>query len=218
GLPDALAHAARDADADRAGDARCVFRPRGGVDDGDRRRQGDRLHVLRRVGARGRRRRHERPLPLEHVPAGRLQRRADRVHRGGGGWLGRGEHELRRLPGWARFLALAGLLALFPAVADDYWMRIGTVSLVFALLALGLNVSVGFAGLLDLGYIAYYGFGAYGYAMLSSSKFGVHWQAWASIPVVVAAAILLGFFLALPSRRLVGDYLAIVTLFFGQIF
>src|SRR5260370_22519884 len=54
--------------------------------------------------------------------------------------------------------------------------------------------------------------------MLSSSKFGVHWQAWESIPVVLAGATLLGFVLALPSRRLVGDYLAIVTLFFGQIF
>jgi branched-chain amino acid transport system permease protein len=77
---------------------------------------------------------------------------------------------------------------------------------------------VGFAGLLDLGYIAYYGVGAYGYAMLSSDKFGLHWQAWQSIIVVVAASALLGFMLALPSRRLVGDYLAIVTLFFGQIF
>ncbi|MCI0632957.1 MAG: branched-chain amino acid ABC transporter permease, partial [Actinobacteria bacterium] len=88
----------------------------------------------------------------------------------------------------------------------------------FALLALGLNVAVGFAGLLDLGYIAYYGIGAYGYAMLSSDKFGVHWDAWLVIPLVVGISALMGFLLALPSRRLVGDYLAIVTLFFGQIF
>jgi branched-chain amino acid transport system permease protein len=92
------------------------------------------------------------------------------------------------------------------------------VALVFALLALGLNVAVGFAGLLDLGYIAYYGIGAYGYALLSSDKFGIHWEAWLVIPLVVAISALLGFLLALPSRRLVGDYLAIVTLFFGQIF
>ncbi len=101
---------------------------------------------------------------------------------------------------------------------DNHLLRRRDRSLVFALLALGLNVAVGFAGLLDLGYIAYYGIGAYGYAILSSAKFGHHWEAWESIPLVVAATILLGFVLALPSRRLVGDYLAIVTLFFGQIF
>jgi branched-chain amino acid transport system permease protein len=138
---------------------------------------------------------------------------------GRSGLVGQVERRWRRIPGTARFLGLVGLAALIPvATSDDYLIRIATVTLVFALLALGLNVSVGFAGLLDLGYIAYYGFGAYGYAMLASSKFGVHWQAWAAIPVVVGAAILLGFLLALPSRRLSGDYLAIVTLFFGQIF
>jgi len=89
---------------------------------------------------------------------------------------------------------------------------------VFALLGLGLNVAVGFAGLLDLGYIAFYGTGAYAYSMLSSDKFGAHLQAWASIPMAVVITAVLGFLLALPSRRLIGDYLAIVTLFFGQIF
>ena len=76
---------------------------------------------------------------------------------------------------------------------DIYYLRVATVALVFALLALGLNVAVGFAGLLDLGYIAYYGVGAYGYAMLSSDKFGVHWQAWLVIPLVVVIAAVLGF-------------------------
>jgi branched-chain amino acid transport system permease protein len=135
------------------------------------------------------------------------------------GLLGHAERQFMRIPPVGRFILVFGLIALIPVVTkDDYLIRIGTVTLVFALLSLGLNVSVGFAGLLDLGYIAYYGFGAYGYAMLASSKFGVHWQAWEAIPVVVGAAILLGFLLALPSRRLSGDYLAIVTLFFGQIF
>ena len=73
---------------------------------------------------------------------------------------------------------------------DIYFLRVGTVALVFALLALGLNVAVGFAGLLDLGYIAYYGIGAYGYAMLSSDKFGLHWEAWLVIPLVVAVSAL----------------------------
>jgi branched-chain amino acid transport system permease protein len=126
---------------------------------------------------------------------------------------------LERAPEPARFAAFAVVAAMLPLItSNQYVIRVGTVTLVYALLALGLNVAVGFAGLLDLGYIAYYGLGAYGYAMLSSSKFGVHWAAWESIPVVLAGAILVGFLLALPSRRLVGDYLAIVTLFFGQIF
>jgi branched-chain amino acid transport system permease protein len=121
---------------------------------------------------------------------------------------------------FAVVVVVAALVPLFTAQTDNdiYFLRVGTVALVFALLALGLNVAVGFAGLLDLGYIAYYGIGAYGYAMLSSDKFGVHWEAWLVIPLVVGIAALLGFLLALPSRRLVGDYLAIVTLFFGQIF
>jgi len=114
---------------------------------------------------------------------------------------------------------LGALAALVPLMtSNEYLLRVGVVSLIYALLALGLNVSVGLAGLLDLGYVAFYGFGAYGYAMLSSSKFGVHWATWETLPVVLAAAIVVGFLLALPSRRLVGDYLAIVTLFFGQIF
>ena len=140
-----------------------------------------------------------------------------------GGFVGRARQVFDRIPKpavFAFFVIAAALIPLLTSRTDNdiYFLRVGTVALVFALLALGLNVAVGFAGLLDLGYIAYYGVGAYGYAMLSSDKFGLHWQAWQSIIVVVAASALLGFMLALPSRRLVGDYLAIVTLFFGQIF
>src|ERR1051325_6810831 len=89
------------------------------------------------------------------------------------------------------------------------------------MLALGLNISVGWAGLLDLGYIAFYGFGAYGYALLSSDQLstaGIHLPAYASVPIVVVAAAGLGLLVGLPSRRLIGDYLAIVTLFFGEAF
>ena len=137
--------------------------------------------------------------------------------------VGRARLLYERVPKPAMFVVVATGAALIPfltaqSVNDIYYLRVATVALVFALLALGLNVAVGFAGLLDLGYIAYYGVGAYGYAMLSSDKFGVHWQAWLVIPLVVVIAGVLGFALALPSRRLVGDYLAIVTLFFGQIF
>ena len=140
-----------------------------------------------------------------------------------GGLVGRAEALYERVPRpavFAFFVVLAALLPLLTAQTDNdiYFLRVGTVALVFSLLALGLNVAVGFAGLLDLGYIAYYGIGAYGYAFLSSDKFGIHWQAWLVLPLVVGVSALLGLLLALPSRRLVGDYLAIVTLFFGQIF
>lgn len=159
------------------------------------------------------------PVTDPRIGADEWVSRSGERMRSRGGPIGAAERQLDRIPPLWRFVGFFGLVALVPVItSDDYLIRIGTVTLVFALLALGLNVSVGFAGLLDLGYIAYYGFGAYGYAMLASSKFGIHWQAWAAIPVVVGAAVLLGFFLALPSRRLVGDYMAIVTLFFGQIF
>jgi branched-chain amino acid transport system permease protein len=124
-----------------------------------------------------------------------------------------------RVPQIARLTAFVTLVALIPVLTtNEYILRVATNTLLYALLALGLNVAVGWAGLLDLGYIAFYGFAAYFFAELSSSHYNIHWPTWASIPTVVVATILLGFLLALPSRRLVGDYLAIVTLFFGQIF
>ena len=69
----------------------------------------------------------------------------------------------------------------------------------FALLALGLNVVVGWAGLLDLGYVAFYGFGAYAFAMLSSDQFGIHWPTLVAIPVVIVARRCSGLLLGLPS-------------------
>ena len=96
-----------------------------------------------------------------------------------GGLLGRAEALYERVPRpavFAFFVVLAALVPLLTAQTDNdiYFLRVGTIALVFSLLALGLNVAVGFAGLLDLGYIAYYGIGAYGYAFLSSDKFGIH--------------------------------------------
>src|SRR5581483_9156983 len=127
--------------------------------------------------------------------------------------------ELERVPRPAFYLAFGVAAALLPALtSNDYIIRVGFDTLLYMLLALGLNIVVGYAGLLDLGYVAFYGFGAYGYAMLASPKFGIHWDTLAIIPVVVVATALLGFIVALPSRRLVGDYLAIITLFFGQLF
>jgi branched-chain amino acid transport system permease protein len=116
----------------------------------------------------------------------------------------------------ALFAALAATLPLWMNRGDLFVY--GIITLLYLLLALGLNVVVGYAGLLDLGYIAFFGFGAYFYAELSSEHYGLHWPATASIPVVVVSAAVLGLVLGIPSRRLLGDYLAIVTLFFGQAF
>jgi branched-chain amino acid transport system permease protein len=105
---------------------------------------------------------------------------------------------------------------------NQFQLQIGINALLLAVLAVGLNIAVGWAGLLDLGYVAFYGFGAYGFALLSSNQLhppsGIHLAAYESIPLVVIAAAVLGLLVGLPSRRLIGDYLAIVTLFFGEAF
>ena len=116
----------------------------------------------------------------------------------------------------AGFVALAALVPLL--TSSQYVVRVGVDTIIFMLLALGLNVVVGWSGLLDLGYVAFFGFGAYLYAILSSDQFDIHWPAEVTVPLVVVACALLGLVLGLPSRRLLGDYLAIVTLFFLQIF
>jgi branched-chain amino acid transport system permease protein len=127
--------------------------------------------------------------------------------------------ELDRVPRPAFYLGFGIIAALVPLfTSSDYVVRVGFDTLLYMLLALGLNIVVGYAGLLDLGYVAFYGFGAYLYAMLASPKFDLHWNTFAIIPVVMIATAILGFLVALPSRRLLGDYLAIVTLFFGQLF
>ena len=118
-----------------------------------------------------------------------------------------------------RFFAFLAICAAFPFVTDSpFLIRVGVNVLLFALLALGLNIVVGWAGLLDLGYVAFYGFGAYTYAWVSSNQFDIHLPTELAIPLVVTASALLGLLLGLPSWRLVGDYLAITTLFFAQIF
>ena len=87
----------------------------------------------------------------------------------------------------------------------------------FVLLALGLNIVVGFAGLLDLGYAAFFAIGSYSFAMLASPQFGVHVPFWVLIFLASAIAAVFGILLGAPTLRLRGDYLAIVTLGFGEI-
>ncbi len=87
----------------------------------------------------------------------------------------------------------------------------------FVLLALGLNIVVGFAGLLDLGYAAFFAIGSYAFAMLASPQFGIHVPFWALLFVASGIAAVFGILLGAPTLRLRGDYLAIVTLGFGEI-
>ncbi|MGH3009046.1 MAG: branched-chain amino acid ABC transporter permease [Gaiellaceae bacterium] len=121
-----------------------------------------------------------------------------------------------------RILLLAAFVALVCAIpvltSNGYIIGVDADTMLYVLLALGLNVAVGWAGLLDLGYVAFYGFAAYLYAELSSGHYDIHWPTYQSLPLVIAATVVLGFVLALPSRRLSGDYLAIVTLFFLEMF
>ena len=135
------------------------------------------------------------------------------------GPAGRARRRLERVPFTARLMLVAAAAATLPLWTDsDYTLRIGVNALLLALLALGLNTVVGWAGLLDLGYIAFYGFGAYSYALLSSEQISVHVATLPAVAIVIVVSALLGLLLGLPSRRLLGDYLAIVTLFFGQVF
>jgi ABC-type branched-subunit amino acid transport system permease subunit len=138
------------------------------------------------------------------------------------GWRGDAMRRLERVGWWPR-LAIATVIGIvLPQLGmNDFQLQVGINALLLAMLALGLNISVGWAGLLDLGYIAFYGFGAYGYALLSSNQLGsagIHLSAFVSVPIVMVAAAGLGLLVGLPSRRLIGDYLAIVTLFFGEAF
>ncbi|OGB24758.1 MAG: ABC transporter ATP-binding protein [Burkholderiales bacterium RIFCSPLOWO2_02_FULL_57_36] len=147
-------------------------------------------------------------------------------------------------------LILIGLIAVaFPFIAANFgnsWVRIMNFALLYIMLALGLNIVVGFAGLLDLGYIAFYALGAYMVGLLASPQFavvlesfvneyplvgnslvwlfgeeiaknGIHLSVWFIVPLAAAFAALFGILLGLPVLKLRGDYLAIVTLGFGEI-
>ncbi len=126
------------------------------------------------------------------------------------------------------------LLAVLPFIARELggttWVRIIDMALLYVMLALGLNIVVGFAGLLDLGYIAFYAVGAYMVALLSSSHLsdnfaffqqhfpnGLHIPLLVIIPLGAGLAAIAGIMLGTPILKLRGDYLALVTLGFGEI-
>jgi branched-chain amino acid transport system permease protein len=129
---------------------------------------------------------------------------------------------------------LAGIaLLVLPILMQSFgnaWVRIADMALLYVLLALGLNIVVGYAGLLDLGYVAFFAIGAYMYGLMSSPHLtetfpaiaamfpeGIHTPLWLVVPLGAGLAGLFGVLLGAPTLRLRGDYLAIVTLGFGEI-
>jgi branched-chain amino acid transport system permease protein len=126
----------------------------------------------------------------------------------------------QRLQGLA-YCAVAAVLIALPFAVDATlgraWVRVIDVALLFVLLGLGLNIVVGFAGLLDLGYIAFFAVGAYSYALLASPQFDIHWSFLVLLPLGAFVAGVFGVLLGAPTLKLRGDYLAIVTLGFGEI-
>jgi branched-chain amino acid transport system permease protein len=131
------------------------------------------------------------------------------------------------------FLAAAVGLLILPLLLQSFgnaWVRIADMALLFVLLSLGLNIVVGYAGLLDLGYVAFFAIGAYMFGLMASPQLtdtfpaiaqmfptGLHTPLWIVIPMAAGLAGLFGVLLGAPTLRLRGDYLAIVTLGFGEI-
>jgi branched-chain amino acid transport system permease protein len=111
------------------------------------------------------------------------------------------------------FLIVLLVVAPF-VVGNQYWLRVIVLIGIYVMLSLGLNVIVGFSGVLDLGFIAFYGIGAYVAALLMVN-FG--WSFWLVLPVSITAGAVAGVLRGWPTLRLSGDYLAIVTLGFGEI-
>ncbi|MFT3814000.1 MAG: ABC transporter ATP-binding protein [Acidovorax sp.] len=124
-------------------------------------------------------------------------------------------------------------LLVLPLILQSFgnaWVRIADAALLYVMLALGLNIVVGYAGLLDLGYVAFYAVGAYLFGLMASPHLsdnfpafaamfpnGLHTSLWLVIPLAAAVAALAGAVLGAPTLKLRGDYLAIVTLGFGEI-
>ncbi len=129
---------------------------------------------------------------------------------------------MTKWPGWLQvqrnrlvvLMVLAGVAMVIPLLASNYVLEVLTNAWFYTVLCLGLNIVVGYAGLLDLGYAAFFAVGAYTTGILTS-QFGVNF--WLTIPVAVACSMLAGIVIGGPTLRLRSDYLAIVTLGFGEI-
>ena len=123
-------------------------------------------------------------------------------------------HMASSKPRWILAVCPWIFVALFPLFADRAMMDIGIQVLIFVTMAWGLNIAVGYAGLLDLGYIGFYAIGAYTYALCNTELFLGFWSA---LPLAIGAAGIFAFLIGFPILRLRGDYMAIVTLGFAEI-
>ncbi|MEA2633462.1 MAG: branched-chain amino acid transport system permease protein [Chloroflexota bacterium] len=147
--------------------------------------------------------------PSSRVKPGIVER-VRRFEIQGLGAVGRG----RNVP----YLLLGIALILFPVLdSDSSHVNVAADAGHWILLALGLNIVVGYAGLLDLGYAAFFAIGSYAFAIMASGQFNIHISFWILLPVSALIAALFGVLLGAPTLRLRGDYLAIVTLGFGEI-
>ncbi|MBI5115578.1 ABC transporter ATP-binding protein [Candidatus Poribacteria bacterium] len=136
------------------------------------------------------------------------------------GWLRNFRQITNRNPR-SLYFALALCIVAYPFIftllKSAYWIHVAAIAGIYACLALGLNITVGFAGLLDLGYVAFYAIGAYSSAIFFRHYPDARWMFWVILPAAALLAGIFGLLLGSPTLRLRGDYLAIVTLGFGQI-
>ncbi len=116
---------------------------------------------------------------------------------------------------------LVALLALFLLLGvflkSNYWIRVLCTAMIYVLLSLGLNVVLGYTGLLHMGFAGYYAIGAYLWALLASPQHGQHWSFWLVFPLAGLVTGLLGYLVSLPIKDLRGDYFAVVTIGMGEI-
>ncbi len=147
-------------------------------------------------------------------------------------WMSRRRRELREAqeaanavppaPSWKRWAIAGGLVVLLlalPLILGSYLSHVLNMVGLYIIMGLGLNIVVGYAGLLDLGYVAFFALGAYTMGLLTSTgPLGIaHWTFWQALPFSVLVALVAGILLGIPVLRMRGDYLAIVTLGFGEI-
>lgn len=129
-------------------------------------------------------------------------------------WSEQARERLNQIP---KIFTIGGLLAvavIYPLLANNYMIDVGITCLIYVALGLGLNIVVGLCGLLDLGYIAFYAVGAYTYSLLNLT-FGLSF--WAALPIGIVLGMICGCIIGYPTLKMRGDYLAIVTLGFGEI-
>jgi branched-chain amino acid transport system permease protein len=122
--------------------------------------------------------------------------------------------QFKKIPARHWILMLLAAVAAYPLLANNYMIDVGITCLIYIVLGLGLNIVVGLAGLLDLGYIAFYAVGAYTYSLLNL-HFGMSF--WLCLPIGILLGAILGCVIGYPTLRMRGDYLAIVTMGFGEI-